>query len=80
MCSMDFMNIRTDKGVRLTERIKGRAVAARWSSSVGMLEVEHVLHVLRVASSIDADQEVQGTIIVTVATLAIERVEVLLQS
>ena len=77
---MDFMNIRADEGVRLTKRVQVRAVIARWSSSVGMLEVEHVLHVLRVASSIDADQEVQGTIIVTVATLAIERVEVLLQS
>ena len=77
---MDFMNIRADEGVRLTKRVQGRAVIARWSSSVGMLEVEHILHVLRVASSMDADQEVQGTIIVTVATLAIERVEVLLQS
>ena len=77
---MDFMNIRVDEGVRLTERVQGRAVTARWSSSVGMLEVEHVLHVLRVAGSIDADQEVQWTIIVTVATLIIEHVELLLQS
>ena len=77
---MDCMNIRADEGVRLTERIQGRAVIARWSSSVGVFKVEHVLHILRVASSIDADQEVQGTIIVTVATLAIERIEVLLQS
>ena len=74
------MNIRADEGVRLTERVQRRAVVTRWSSSVGMFKVEHVLHILRVASSIDADQEIQGTIIVTVATLAIECVEVLLQS
>ena len=74
------MNLRADKGVGLTERVEGRAVAARWSSSVGMLKVEHVLGVLRVASSIDADQEVQGTIIVTRVTSTIEPVEVLLKS
>ena len=68
--SLDFqfvitVNLRADEGIGLTERVEGRAVTARWSSSVGMLVVEHVLGVLRVASSIDADQEVQGTIIVT---------------
>ena len=74
------MNLRADEGVGLTERVEGRAVAARWSSSVGMLKVEHVLGVLRVASSIDADQEVQGTIIVARVTSTIELVEVLLKS
>ena len=62
---MDFVNLGADEGVGPTERVEGRAVAARWSSSVGMLKVEHVLGVLGVASSIDADQDVQGTIIVT---------------
>ena len=67
------MNLGADEGVGLTERVEGRAVTARWSSSVGVLEVEHVLGVLRVASSIDADKEVQGTIIVTRVTSTIER-------
>ena len=74
------MNLRADKGVGLTERVEGWAITARWSSSVGVLEVEHVLGVLRVASSIDADKEVQGTIIVTRVTSTIEMVEVLLKS
>ena len=74
---MDFqfvitVNLRADEGVGLTERIEGRAVTARWSSSVGMLVVEHVLGVVRVASSIDADQEVQGTIIVTLTIESFE--------
>ena len=55
---MDFVNLGADEGVWLTERVEGRAVAARWSSSVGVLKVEHFLGILRVASSIDADQEV----------------------
>ena len=83
--SLDFqfvitVNLRADEGVGLTERVEGRAVTARWSSSVGMLVVEHVLGVLRVASSIDADQEVQGTIIVARVTTTIEPVEVLSKS
>ena len=80
MCSVDFVNLRADKGVWLTERVEGRAVTARWSSSVGVLKVEHVLSVVRVASSIDTDQEVLGTMIVTVTTSTIESVEVVLQS
>jgi hypothetical protein len=75
---MDFVTLGADEGVGLTERIEGRAVTARGSSSVGMLKVEHVLGVIRVASSIDADQEVQGIIIVAVATSAVEPVEVAL--
>ena len=67
------MNLRADEGVGLTERVEGRTVAARWSSSVGMLKVEHVL-------GVDADQEVQGTIIVARVTSTIEPVEVLLKS
>ena len=72
---MDF----TDEGVGPTERVEGRAVAARWSSSVGVPKVKYVLGVLRVASSIDADQEVQGTMIAAKVTSTIESVEVLLQ-
>ena len=74
------MNLRADEGVGLTERVEGRAVTARWSSSVGMLVVEHVLGILRVASSIDADQEVQGAIIAARVTTTIEPVEVLSKS
>ena len=77
---MDFVNLRANEGVWLTERVQGRAVTARWSSSIGMLKVEHVLCVVRVASSVDADQEVHGTMIVTVMSSTIESVEVLLQS
>ena len=72
---MDF----ADEGVGPTERVEGRAVVARWSSPVGVLKVKHVLGVLRVASSIDADQEVQGTMIATRVTSTIESVKVLLQ-
>ena len=72
---MDFV----DEGVGPTERIEGRAVTARWSSSVGMLKIKHVLGFLRVASSVDADQEVQGTMIAARVTSTIESVEVLLQ-
>ena len=76
---MDFVNLRANKGVGPTERVEGRAVVARWSSSVGVLKVEHVLGVLGVASSIDADQEVQGTIIIARVTSTIESLEVALQ-
>ena len=55
---------------------------ARLSSPVGMMDVEHVLIVLRVASSIDADQEVEGTlvVIIVVVVVAIEFVVELIQS
>ena len=46
-----------------------RAVVARWSSPVGSLKVEHVPHILKLASSIDADQEVQGTLVVIMPTI-----------
>ena len=75
-----MVDLGANEGVRVTERVSGRALAARSSSSVGVFEVEHVLHVLRVASSIDADQKVQRTVVVTVATSTVESVEVLLQS
>ena len=55
---------------------------ARLSSPVGMMDVEHVLIVLRVASSIDADQEVQGTlvVIIVVVVATVEFVVELIQS
>ena len=71
-----------DEGVWVTERILSRAIVARLSSSVGMMDVEHVIVVLRVASSIDADQEVQGTlvVIIVVVVVTVESVVVLIQS
>ena len=59
-----------------------RTVAARLSSSIGMMDVEHVPIILRVAGSIDADQEVQGTlvVIIVVVVVTVESVVVLMQS
>ena len=81
LCTLGIVIIR-DKGVWVTERILSRAVMARLSSPVGMIYVEHVLVILRVASSIDADQEVEGTlvVIIVVVVVAIESVVVLIQS
>ena len=81
LCTLDLVIIR-DEGVWVTERILSRAIVARLSSPVGMMDVEHVLIFLGVASSIDADQKVQGTlvVIIVVVVVAIESIVVLIQS
>ena len=70
LCTLDLV-IRANKGVWIAERILSRAVPARWSSPVGMVDVEHVLVILRVASSVDADQEVQWTLVVVIMVVVV---------